>query len=153
MLTPFIRPVEVRNITLGGEWLYSLFSGRTRMCLQKVTSLGISISFTLLWMFLFAKRNLSILYKNLSIFFAPPEQPWLKFSIPQRVRAVQTVLCSLIQDCLCWVQIKPRNKIPLDPCQWDQMLTLAIRTGFCRSVMETVCCLMSQVWSGGSCSL
>ena len=70
------------------------------MWLQKVTSLGISISFTLLRTFLFEKRNMSILYKILSIFI-PPEQLWLKFSLPERVRAVQTLVCSLVQDCLC----------------------------------------------------
>lgn len=104
VLTPFIRQVEVRNITLGGEWLYSLFPERTRMHLQKVTSLGVSISFTLSWMFLFGKRSMSVLYKNLSI-FTPPEQFWLKFPTPQRVRTVQTIACSLVNDCLCWVQI------------------------------------------------
>lgn len=104
VLTPFIRQVEVRNITLGGEWLYSLFPKRTRMHLQKVTSLGVSISFTLSWMFLFEKRSMSVLYKNLSI-FTPPEQFWLKFPTPQRVRRVQTIACSLVNHCLCWVQI------------------------------------------------
>lgn len=69
------------------------------MRLQKVTSLGISISFTLLRTFLFEKRNMSILYKSLSI-FARPEQSWLKFPVPQRVRAVQTIACSLVQRLL-----------------------------------------------------
>lgn len=50
------------------------------------------------------KRNMSVLYKKLSI-FTLPEQLWLKFSIPRRVRAVQTMVYSLVQDCFCWVQI------------------------------------------------
>lgn len=29
----------------------------------------------------------------------------LKFPAPQRFRTIQTVACSLVRDCLCWIQI------------------------------------------------
>lgn len=105
--TPFIRPVEVRNITRGGEWLYSLFPRRTWMRSQKVASLGISISFTLSWTFLFEKKKKRIwvyCIKSLHIFI-PGKQFWLKFPVPLRVRTVQTIAYSLVHYCLCSVTV------------------------------------------------
>lgn len=104
VLTPFIRPVEVRNITLGGEWLYSLFPRRTWMRSQKFTSRGISISFTLLWTFLFEKKEYGIIVWTPQ-HFTPREQSWLKLPMPRRVGTVQTMAGSLVHDCLCWVQL------------------------------------------------
>lgn len=50
--------------------------------------------------FYLKKRNISILYRTLSI-FSPSEQSWLKFPILWRIRTAQTVVSSLVQGCLC----------------------------------------------------
>lgn len=118
-----IRPVGKWGILHSGEWLLFFISQENMNVVARSPLLVFQYLLHSCERFIW-KRNMSILYKNLSIFI-PPERLWLKFSIPQRVRAVQTLVY-----CLCWVQTEPRNEVWLDPCWWEHALTLATRTGF-----------------------